>query len=46
MSPTANRTQELLNDSTCPYNTESGFVWARFFRARIFVSVIGESHRV
>ena len=33
MSPTANRTQELLNDSTCSYDTESGSVWARFFCA-------------
>ena len=31
MSPTVNRTQELLNDSTCPYDTECGSVWARFF---------------
>ena len=46
MSPTANRTQELLNDSTCPYDTESGSVWARFFCARIFVSVVEASLRV
>lgn len=46
MSPTANRTRELLSDSTCAYNTESGSDWARFFRTRIFVSVVEGSHRV